>query len=358
MQFALTDEQSLVADTARSLFADFTPALRATMETQEGFDRTQWRAVVEEMGFGNLAVPERFGGSGLGMVELALVMIEMGRGLWPSPFLPSIATALPLILAASSDAMAEAWVPKLAKGEAIATFLLGPASVLSQDGDGWRLRVAGLAPFAHVADLIVVVAGDRIALVETGAAGVAITPKQTMDRTRRLAAVTIDARLPGDAVSEARGEAIGQALDRARVALAAESLGGADAVLDRTVDYTKQRFQFGRAIGSFQALKHRMADMMIAVEAARSAVFYAAAAADGDDALFAEAAAIAHMTAIETYQAGSGHSIQLHGGIGFTWEHDAHLFFKRARSAATLIGTTNQSRDRLAKLIGLSGEAA
>lgn len=358
MQFALTDEQSLVADTARSLFADFTPALRTTMDTEDGFDRAQWRSVVEEMGFGNLAVPERFGGSGLGMVELSLVMIEMGRGLWPSPFLPSIATALPLIVAALSDAVASAWVPKLASGAAIATFLLCPASALSQDGEGWRLRVEGLAPFGHVADLIVVVAGDRIALVETGAAGVAITPKQTMDRTRKLAAVTIDARLPGDAVSEAPGDAIGQALDRARVALAAESLGGADAVLDRTVDYTKQRFQFGRAIGSFQALKHRMADMMIAVEAARSAVFYAAAAADGDDALFAEAAAIAHMTAIETYQAGSGHSIQLHGGIGFTWEHDAHLFFKRARSAATLIGTTNQSRDRLAQLIGLSGEAA
>lgn len=358
MQFALTDEQNLVADTARSLFADFVPALRATMETEDGFDRAQWRAVVEEMGFGNLAVPERFGGSGLGLVELALVMIEMGRGLWPSPFLPSIATALPLILAAAPGAVASDWASRLASGKTIASFLLSPGTALSREGDGWRLCAEGLAPFGHVADLIVVVAGNRIALVETSTAGVTIARKQTMDRTRPLAAVTIDISVPVEAVSEAQGEAIDRALDRARVALAAESLGGADAVLDRTVDYTKQRFQFGRAIGSFQALKHRMADMMIAVEAARSAVFYAAAAADEDDALFAEAAAIAHMTAIETYQAGSGHSIQLHGGIGFTWEHDAHLFFKRARSAATLIGTTHQSRDRLAKLIGLSGEAA
>ncbi len=356
MQFALTDEQTLVSDTARALFADFLPALRTTMDSADGFDRAQWSMAVEEMGLGNLAVPEILGGSGLGMVELALVMIEMGRTLWPSPFLPSIATALPLILAAAPQS--SEWVSRLASGQAIATFLRVPASALSRDGQGCRLRAEGLAPFGHVADLIVVVAGDRLVLVETNATGVGILRKQTMDRTRPLAAVTIDAKIDGAAVSEPAGFAIERALDQARVALAAESLGGADAILDRTVDYTKQRFQFGRAIGSFQALKHRMADMMIAVEAARSAVYYAAAAADDQDATFAEAAAIAHMTAIETYQAGSGHAIQLHGGIGFTWEHDAHLFFKRARSAATLLGSTAQSRDRLAGLIGLSAEAA
>lgn len=358
MQFALTDEQTLVADTAKGLFADFLPALRTTMETVDGFDRTQWSTAVEGMGLGNLAVPESMGGSGLGMVELSLVMIEMGRTLWPSPFLPSIATALPLILAVAPQEPASAWAPRLASGHAIATFLNVPASALSRDGDGWRLRAEGLAPFGHVADLIVVIAGDRLALIETNTSGVQISRKQTMDRTRPLAAVAIDATIDGTAVSEAAGDSIYQSLDRARIALAAESLGGADAILDRTVEYTKQRFQFGRAIGSFQALKHRMADMMIAVEAARSAVYYAAASADEQDTTFSEAAAIAHMTAIETYQAGSGHAIQLHGGIGFTWEHDAHLFFKRARSAATLLGTTDQSRARLAALIGLSAEAA
>ena len=358
MQFALTDEQTLVSDTARALFADFLPALRMTMDSADGFDRAQWSMAVEEMGLGNLAVPESLGGSGLGMVELALVMIEMGRTLWPSPFLPSIATALPLILAAAPQEAASAWVSELASGQAIATFLVAPASALSREGGGWRLRVEGLAPFGHVADLIVVIAGDRLALIEANAMGVEISRKQTMDRTRPLAAVTIDAMIDRGAVSDPAGPAIERSLDQARVALAAESLGGADAILDRTVEYTKQRFQFGRPIGSFQALKHRMADMMITVEAARSAVYYAAAAADEQDAAFAEAAAIAHMTAIETYQAGSGHAIQLHGGIGFTWEHDAHLFFKRAWSAATLLGTMARSRDRLAGLIGLSAQAA
>jgi alkylation response protein AidB-like acyl-CoA dehydrogenase len=358
MQFALTDEQILVSDSARALFADFLPSLRETMEHPDGFNRAQWRAAVEDMGFGNLVVPESLGGSGLGMVELAVVMMEMGRTLWPSPFLPSIATALPLILEIAPEQVSSAWASRLASGEAIATFLRVPASALSRNGESWHLRAEGLAPFGHVSDLIVVIAGDRIALVETSAAGVRVTRKQTMDRTRPLAAVSIDTVLEGRCVSDVAGAAIDRLLDRARVALAAESLGGADAVLDRTVEYTKQRVQFGRAIGSFQALKHRMADMMIAVEAARSAVYYAAAAADEQDATFPEAAAIAHMTAIETYQAGSGHSIQLHGGIGFTWEHDAHLFFKRARSAATILGTTDQSRDRLARQIGFSAEAA
>ncbi|WP_198045763.1 acyl-CoA dehydrogenase family protein [Novosphingobium aquimarinum] len=358
MQFALTDEQTLVADTARGVFSDFRPALRETMETADGFDRTQWRSAVNEMGFGSLAVPEDLGGSGLGMVELALVMIEMGRTLWPSPFLPSIATALPLILAAAPETMASNWVEKLASGEAIATFLHAPVSALSREGEGWRLRAEGLAPFGHVADLVVVIVEDRIAVLEPTFAGITVQRKQTMDRTRPLASVTIDALLGASQVGDVASDAIAQALDRARVALAAESLGGADAVLDHTVDYTKQRHQFGRPIGSFQALKHRMADMMIAAEAARSAVYYAAAAADGQDPTFAEAAAIAHMTAIETYQANAGHSIQLHGGIGFTWEHDAHLYFKRARSASTLLGTTDQSRDRLAGLVGLSAEAA
>lgn len=347
MQFALTPEQQLVADTARRALAGFAATRRETMAGPDGFDRAQWRTIVRDLGFGALAVEERLGGAGLGSVELALVMIELGRTLHASPFLPSIATALPLLRAAAG---ADELVGRVATGEAIAAPL-----ILAEDAvaAGRPLRAEGLVPFGHVADLFVVVAGERIAIVPADAPGVSVARRVTMDLTRPLALVSLD--LPAPVVAAG---AAPRALDLARVALAAECVGGADAALDMTVDYAKQRIQFGRPIGSFQAIKHRLADMMIEVEAARTAVYYAAAAADEDDPAFAEAAAIAHATAIEAFQMCAGHAIQLHGGIGFTWEHDAHLYFKRARGAATLLGTPGESRERLAGLIGLDAVAA
>ena len=336
MHFALTAEQQLIAETARGLFAEFAPSLRATIASDAGYDADQWRRVTHEMGFGAIMLPEAAGGAGLGLVELALVMIEMGRTLLPSPFLPSIGAALPLL-----GGMAE-----IASGETIAAPAIGPD--LHLEGD--RLSGTVLVPFGHVADLFVAVVDDRAMAVS--AASARVERLTTMDVTRPLARVRFD----GVAVTAVGGAA--RALDQARIALAAECVGGADAALAATVDYAKQRIQFGRPIGSFQALKHRMADMMVAIEAARTAVYYAAAAMDEDDPAAPEAAAIAHFTAIETYQMVAGNMIQLHGGIGFTWEHDAHLHFKRARSAATLFGTPGDSRNRLATLIGLDAQAA
>lgn len=341
MQFALTAEQEMIAETARGLFAELAPALRATIASDAGYDPAHWTRVMRDMGFGAITLPEAEGGAGLGIVELALVMIEMGRTLLPSPFLPSIGAALPLIR--SMDLPARSGI---ASGETIAAPAIGPG--LSLEGE--RLWGEALVPFGHVADLFVAVVGDRAMLVPAGFAKV--ERLSTMDVTRPLARVRFDGatgRLTGG---------VARALDQARIALAAECVGGADAALAATVDYARQRIQFGRPIGSFQALKHRMADMMIAIEAARTAVYYAAAAADEDDPAAAEAAAIAHFTAIEAYQMVAGNMIQLHGGIGFTWEHDAHLHFKRARSAATLFGTPAQSRHRLATLIGLDVRAA
>ncbi|AHE57232.1 acyl-CoA dehydrogenase family protein [Sphingomonas sanxanigenens] len=341
MQFALTAEQELIADTARGLFAEFAPSLRATIASEAGYDREHWRRVTRDMGFGAIMLPEVGGGAGLGIVELALVMIEMGRTLFPSPFLPGIGAALPLIgLSGSPEA------PGIASGETIAAPAIG--SALQLEGD--RLSGEALVPFGHVADLFVAVVGDRAMVVPAGMAQV--ERLATMDVTRPLARVRFDR------VAVAAACGAGRALDQARIALAAECVGGADAALAATVDYAKQRIQFGRPIGSFQALKHRMADMMIAIEAARTAVYYAAAAMDEDDPAAPEAAAIAHFTAIETYQMAAGNMIQLHGGIGFTWEHDAHLHFKRARSAATMFGTPAESRSRLATLIGLDAQAA
>lgn len=349
MQFALSAEQELIAETARGLFAEFAPSLRRTIASDTGFDIDQWQRVTRDMGLGLIGVPEADGGAGLGMVERALVLIEMGRTLFPSPFLPGLCAALPLIRLAVAPAPAALLVPKIASGELIAVAAIGPGLRLADDG----LTGEALVPFGHVADLFVAVIGDRAVVVPAGAAKV--DRLTTMDVTRPLARV----RFGRVAVERAeRAGGVARALDQARIALAAECVGGADAALAATVDYTKQRVQFGRPIGSFQALKHRMADMMVAIEAARTAVYYAAAAIDEDDPAAAEAAAIAHFTAVETFQMVAGTMIQLHGGIGFTWEHDAHLYFKRARSAATLFGTPAESRCRLATLIGLDEKAA
>lgn len=349
MQFALTSEQELIAEAARGLFAELAPSLRATIASAAGHDADHWTRVTRDMGFGGTMLPEAEGGAGFGLVELALVMIEMGRGLFPSPYLPSIAAALPLIRLAVAPARAAPFVPGIASGALIAAPALGPGLGLAAD----RLSGEALVPFGHVADLFVAVVGDRAMVVPAGAAK--IERMETMDVTRRLARVRFDA-VAVDLANRPAG--VARALDQARIALAAECVGGADAALAATVDYAKQRIQFGRPIGSFQALKHRMADMMIAIEAARTAVYYAAAAMDEDDPAAAEAAAIAHFTSVEAYQMVAGNMIQLHGGIGFTWEHDAHLHFKRARSAATLFGTPAESRRRLSALIGLDEQAA
>lgn len=348
MQFVETPEQALVAETARGLFADFAPALRATIAGGEGYDRPQWANAIGEMGFGGIAVPEALGGAGLGSIELALVAIEAGGVLWPSPFIPSIGTAIPLLIGTGLTDP----VPALAGGTKIATILSVTDEAFTRRDDGWHVTARGLAPFAESADLLLIVGGTRLAVMTAFEA----TPMPSLDLTRPLAAVTVDGA--ATVMADDAGPAIADALDRARVTLAAECLGAAEAALARTVDYAKQRIQFGRAIGSFQALKHRMADMMIATEAARSAVLYAATAAAEMDDGFTEAAAIAHFTAIEALRRCAGDMIQLHGGIGFTWEHDAHLFFRRAQGAATLLGTPVASRARLARLIGLEAKAA
>ncbi|AYJ87023.1 acyl-CoA dehydrogenase [Sphingomonas paeninsulae] len=351
MQFALTAEQQLVSESARALFTDLAPTRRTTIASADGFDRGQWTTVAETMGFGGIATGERFGGSGMGSVELALIMIEMGRTLHPSPFLSSVGTALPLISLTADETQAARLIPAIARGEVIAAALLADDVTIEPVAGGFRLRGSGLVPFGHAADLFVIAVDGRLAVIKSDAAGVETTRHTTMDETRPLSTLRLDVVVPETDVLG--GGNIERGVDLARVALAAECVGGADAVLDLTVDYAKQRIQFGRPIGSFQAIKHRLADMMIAVEAARTAVYYAAAAADEGDLAFAEAAAIAHSTAIEAFTMCAGNAIQLHGGIGFTWEHDAHLFFKRARSAATLLGTSAQSHERLAQLIGL-----
>ncbi len=291
------------------------------------------------------------------MVELAILAEEAGRHTAALPLLASVALAAPAILAGGSGEQKARLLPRLASGELIASFAAAnsdaaPGATLSDDIlTGAALHV----PHGAAADLFVVVATNGVAIVERGAAGLGVTPLTSMDQTRPYARLDFG----GVAVEPLADHrtAVHAALTTGWLAIAADALGGAQACLDRTVAYAQERVQFGRSIGSFQAVKHRLADMMIAIEQARSAVYWAACAIDeaSDEAPFAVHAAKAF--ACDTYSHCAGEMIQLHGGIGFTWEHDAHLYFKRARSNASLLGTPDWHREQVAGLAGLD-EAA
>ncbi|WOK37410.1 acyl-CoA dehydrogenase family protein [Sphingomonas sp. C3-2] len=358
MRFAFTEEQAMIAETAKAFFAENATSerTRAAM-AKTGVDDALWGAFTQELGLAGVAVSESFGGVGLGMVELAILAEEAGRNTATLPFLSSLGLAASAIQAGGSEAQKQRWLPKLASGELIASFAIAnaedtPGATL---GDGMLTGAALHVPHGARADLYVVAAHNGVAIVERSAPGLSVTPLTTMDQTRPYArldfgGVAAEALADGDAGLKA-------ALSAGCLMIAADSLGGAQACLERTVAYAQERVQFGRVIGSFQAVKHRLADMMVEIEQSRSAVYWAACAMDegSDEAAMAVHAAKAF--ACDTYQKCAGEMIQLHGGIGFTWEHDAHLYFKRARSNASLLGTPDWHREEVAKLTGLD-EAA
>ena len=346
MRFAFTEEQAMIAETAKAFFAENATSerTRAAM-AKTGVDDALWGAFTQELGLAGVAVSESFGGVGLGMVELAILAEEAGRNTATLPFLSSLGLAASAIQAGGSEAQKQRWLPKLASGELIASFAIAnaedtPGATL---GDGMLTGAALHVPHGARADLYVVAAHNGVAIVERCAPGLSVTPLTTMDQTRPYArldfgGVAAEALADGDAGLKA-------ALAAGCLMIAADSLGGAQACLERTVAYAQERVQFGRVIGSFQAVKHRLADMMVEIEQSRSAVYWAACAMDegSDEAAMAVHAAKAF--ACDTYQKCAGEMIQLHGGIGFTWEHDAHLFFKRARSSLTLFGTPDWHRE-------------
>ena len=379
MSFSFTDDQRAIRDAARSFLSESVTSerLRAAIDTPAGMDDALWRSMAEEMGWLGVALPERFGGLGLGAVELAILMEETGRVLAPVPFFTTAAFGAPLIQACASEAQHAALLPGLASGATrIALCLTGKSgrpvpqdipATLSRGKGGMRL--SGQAQYvAHgaAADLLLVIArapGSKahdglsvIALPKT-AKGVTIHPLTSLDLTRPYAAVSFDNVtvapdwVLGDA--EAQGAKLRHVLSVAAAMLAAEQLGGTDRVLEMSVDYVKQRMQFGRVIGSFQAIKHMLADMMILGEASRSAAYYAACAIDDAPEELEEAAAIARAYCSDAYIRCSGDAVQAHGGIGFTWEHDAHFFFKRARATASLLGDANHHREIVARVLGL-----
>jgi alkylation response protein AidB-like acyl-CoA dehydrogenase len=355
MDFALTADQRFIQETAHGFLAEAAgaEARRAVVAGPTGFDPALWNGLAATLGFAGLMVPEAHGGSGLGAVEMALVLEETGRALAAVPFFETAVLAVQAVLAAGTPAQQAELLPALASGACRASFAGTAGRAILAGG---RLRgVATFVTFAHVADLLIVATeDDSLIALPVPAAGVTIELLPTLDRTRRFAHVTFDCAVPDSAILGTQGGAaasIRRVLSIGAGLLASEQTGGAQFCLDSTVDYAKQRMQFGRPIGSFQAYKHMLADMMVQIEASRSAALYAAAAIDENGDELDEACHIARLWASDCYRHCAGEAIQLHGGIGFTWDHHAHLYFRRARATSSWLGSADTHREALARLI-------
>ena len=352
MEFALSDEQQMIAEMARGFFAENATSERTRKAmAADGIDRDLWQAFCTEVALSGIGIPEEAGGAGLGLVELALVAEAAGAQVAALPMLGSLAMAAQAIAAGGTDAQKAELIPALLSGEVIAGYVHDAA--LAANGDVLTGADAYVAHGAS-AQVFVVTSNTGAWVVKADAPGVTVTAQVTMDQTRPLARVELTGA-KGEPLADAAA-AIARAHAAGFITVAAESLGGAQETLDRTVAYSKERVQFGRPIGSFQAYKHRLADMMIEIEQARSAVWWAACAADEGSEEATLAIHSAKSFCADTYFMCAGNMIQLHGGIGFTWEHDAHLFFKRARAAQTALGNGSWHREQIATLI--FGDAA
>jgi alkylation response protein AidB-like acyl-CoA dehydrogenase len=371
MALDVTAEQDELRASVRRFLIDRAPLtrVRELMETEDGVDRSVWEQVGSQLGLLGLAIPEEYGGGGFTFAEQAIVLEELGAALYGGPYLSSGVLAATALLASPDEAARRDLLPGIASGETIATLAFteddgswDPGTIrltATKAGDDWRLDghksfvldggTAGLVLVLAVAD-----GGLSLFAVEAGATGLGRTALPTLDQTRKLARLEFDGvagRLIGSTGDAAA--VMDRVLDVAAIALAAEQLGGAQRALDMAVEYSKVRHQFGRPIGSFQALKHRMADLLLEVESLRSAVNYAAAAvADGSEEV-PVVASLVKAYASETYFHVAAENIQIHGGIGFTWEHDAHLYFKRAKSSELFLGDATYHRERLADRINL-----
>jgi alkylation response protein AidB-like acyl-CoA dehydrogenase len=382
MDFGFSQEQELLRQTARSFLDKECPSayVRRMMDDPTGATAEFW-AKLAELGWLGLIFPEAYGGSGLGLVDLTVVLEEMGRAVMPGPYFSTVLLGGLLLVEAGSAAQRQAWLPKLATGEARATLALTEedarwdasgvqlAAKRSKTG-GYLLSGTKLfVPDGHTADLLVVAArtarprrdapdhGVSLFLVPAGTKGLTATLLPTMDQTRKLAEVTLarvevgpDALL--GAVDQGWGP-LARVLDRATVALCAEMVGGAQKVLDLATEYAKVRVAFGKPIGTYQAVKHKCANMLVAVENAKSITYYAAWAVDEGVPEAALAAAMAKAYVSDAYRTVAGDGIQIHGGIGFTWEHDLHLYFKRARGSEVTFGDATFHRERVARLVNL-----
>lgn len=364
---AFTDEQLELRKTVRALLTKHADqaAVRKATESEHGFDATLWDLLCQQVGVAALAIPEEFGGIGASAVETHLVMEELGRTLAPTPMLGSVVLAAQAILASGDAEACERLLPGIAEGASIAA-LCWTGSDGSWDTERVGVTADGdsLTGSSHFvldgsyADVLVVAASvdGRVALFEVDPTQDAVTRRRvpTMDPTRSVAVVEF-AGATGRLLTADGTAALERVREIACVALSGEQVGAAEQILASTVEYSKSRVQFGRAIGSFQALKHRMADLYFLVETARSASYAAVASLSEGAASAATDATVAKVYCSEALQAVTGDAIQLHGGIAITWEHDAQLFFKRAHGSAQLFG---QPRTHLHSLEGSAGLSA
>ncbi|MFZ6005164.1 MAG: acyl-CoA dehydrogenase family protein [Actinomycetota bacterium] len=371
MNFAFSEEQEELRRITRQFLEAKSPEaeVRRLMDTDEGYDPAVWGQMANELGLQSLIIPEEFGGQGFTFVELTVVLEEMGRALLCAPYFSSAVLATCTLLHAGDDAAKKELLPGIASGETIAALAFtepngkwdssGIEATATKSGDGYSIN--GTKMFVldgNVANLLLVAAktdaGISIFSVDPSDSSVTRTNLATMDQTRKQSKIEF-AGTPATLIGTdgAGWTTLERVLDLAAVALAAEQVGGAQKVLETAVQYAKDRVQFGRPIGSFQAIKHKCADMLLEVESAKSAAYYAAwCAAELNDEL-PSVASLAKAYCSEAYFHAAAENIQIHGGIGFTWEHPAHLYFKRAKSSELLFGDPTYHRELLAQRIGI-----
>ncbi|MBI1728027.1 MAG: acyl-CoA/acyl-ACP dehydrogenase [Candidatus Rokubacteria bacterium] len=393
MNFGFNEEQDLLRSTARKFLDNecASETVRKLMDGPEGMTPDLWKKIAEQ-GWTGLIFPDEHGGMGLGFVDLVVLMEEMGRSVLPGPFFSTVLLGGLAIREAGTDTQKKSWLPRISSGEARATLAwMEPSAELGARGitlqaaakgtgftlDGTKLFVHD----AHTADVIVVAArtssgqnppaggqnppaggqdpedGVSLFLVPKGTPGMSVTLLPTMDQTRKLCEVELkNVVLGAEALMGQAGSGwvpLARVIDRATVALCAEMCGGAQKVLEMTVEYAKIRQAFGRPIGSYQGVKHKAADMLVDVENSKSITYYAAWAMDEGVPEGQLAVSMAKAYVSDAYRRVSGAGIQLHGGIGFTWEHDLHLYFKRAKGSEFTFGDATWHRERVAQLVNL-----
>jgi len=375
MEFSFTGEQQEFRAVLRRFFEEKSPTseVRRLMETEVGWDRGRWRELNEQLGLCGVHVPEIHGGQGFGPIELGIVLEEMGRALLCAPYFASTVLATTAILNAASEAEKYTLLPSIVSGETVATLAFtepcgrwdaGSVETTATPVDG-RYRLDGVKSFVldgHTADLLIVLArrpgssgeeGLSFFTVRGEAPGLERRPLRALDPTRKIAKVgfrSVEAELLGELGGAAAPFA--RTMEVAAICLANEMVGGAERLRESALDYAGLRMQFGRPIASFQSMKHKQADMLLDVELAKSAAYHAAEAAAEDDPEVPALASLAKAAASEAYLQTAIHTIQIHGGIGFTWDNDTHLWFKRAKSSEVFLGDPAWHRERLLQAWG------
>ncbi len=370
VNFAFNEEQEEFRRSVRRFLQDKSPVseVRRLMETDEGFDPGVWNQMANQLGLTGVTIPEKFGGLGYGQVELGIVFEEMGRALLCAPYFSTVALGVNLMLESGDEAACSTYLPLVASGEVRLAVAANESlsdwsidEIVTMSKGGVETTISGSKPYVvdgltatHILVLASNPEGAGLYIVDGSDPSLRKTLQPSLDQTRKLAVLTFDstpARLIGSASG---GSSYYEGmLAKALVSLASEQVGGAQRILEMAVEYAKTRSQFGRPIGSFQAIKHKCADMLVDVESAKSAAYYASWVVNNDPAELPTAAYLAKAFCSEAYFSAAAENIQIHGGIGFTWEHDAHLYFKRAKSSEIMFGSPAFYREKLAQAIGI-----